>query len=708
MRFCVVLFACFAFSAGPAYVQTIHGGMPPFIERLTADVVAGVFRSVNRVELLKDDGPTAVAAFIDENLVGYIFSTLDVLRAPGYSSTPFDIIAGVTLDGRITGATVLFHREPYLLNDARRTEKLVQFLENMGGMDAKMGASGGFHPKFVAGASISARAMRNAVLQGALLVLRYRTEVKVVTEPTINMLNFRPMSTFELVTDGALANVVVTNADLAVAMSRAGVMDLLPEVLPEGDAKAIYLDLHIGLATPPIIGRNIGGQAAYNRLLSSFPEGSQGLIFGSTGTYNYRTTKFNDVSHGFRDRISVTQKNQQFDFAMYDMIKANSSLGLDTSILVLPPNSGFDALQGWRANIFAYARRADGTLERFLLANVDYQLPSSYMLLPEPEPNPAWMEVWVEDKVKIVTLVMALGVLTLILARQSALCRSRRAHRWTRNFFLIFTLVWIGWIASAQLSIVHIINYLRAPFESFEYGFYLAEPLIVIISAYTAISLILLGRGVFCGWLCPFGALQELLAQAARALGLPQWNPPERLQKILWKGKYLSLIIVVTLAFFVPAAGEIAAEIEPFKTAITAMFLRGLPYVIYAAVLLMVGLFTERAFCRFLCPLGGALALLDRLHLIDMLKRRPECGNPCSLCERSCPVKAIESSGKIIMSECFQCLDCQIEYNDNTRCPPIAKIRKQSERSNLGVSDTPELPKVFNPNLVMMSTKVAT
>jgi NosR/NirI family transcriptional regulator, nitrous oxide reductase regulator len=129
MRFCVVLFACFAFSAGPAYVQTIHGGMPPFIERLTPDVVAGVFRSVNRVELLKDDGPIAVAAFIDENLVGYIFSTLDVLRAPGYSSTPFDIIAGVTLDGRITGATVLFHREPYLLNDARRTEKL--YLESL-------------------------------------------------------------------------------------------------------------------------------------------------------------------------------------------------------------------------------------------------------------------------------------------------------------------------------------------------------------------------------------------------------------------------------------------------------------------------------------------------------------------------------------------------------------------------------------------------
>jgi polyferredoxin len=57
---------------------------------------------------------------------------------------------------------------------------------------------------------------------------------------------------------------------------------------------------------------------------------------------------------------------------------------------------------------------------------------------------------------------------------------------------------------------------------------------------------------------------------------------------------------------------ESAAEIEPFKTAITAKFSRGWPYVLYAGALLSVGLFTERAYCRFLCPLGGVLAALDR------------------------------------------------------------------------------------------------
>jgi polyferredoxin len=148
------------------------------------------------------------------------------------------------------------------------------------------------------------------------------------------------------------------------------------------------------------------------------------------------------------------------------------------------------------------------------------------------------------------------------------------------------------------------------------------------------------------------------------------------LQQKLWLGKYASAVIVVGLAFLAPGAGTLAAEVEPFKTAITSIFAREWPFVAYAVALLAVGLFTERAYCRFLCPLGGTLAILDRLHLLDLLKRRPECGSPCHLCERSCPVRAIETSGAIKTAECFQCLDCQVEYYDDERCPPLVKARK--------------------------------
>ena len=135
------------------------------------------------------------------------------------------------------------------------------------------------------------------------------------------------------------------------------------------------------------------------------------------------------------------------------------------------------------------------------------------------------------------------------------------------------------------------------------------------------------------------------------------------------------------MAFVSIGAAESAAEIEPFKTAITAKFTRAWPYVAYALALLAIGLFTERAYCRFLCPLGGVLAALDRFHLLNRLRRRAECGSPCRLCEAACPVRAIEKSGKIVTAECFQCLDCQVEYFDDQRCPPLVAARRLPTKS---------------------------
>jgi transcriptional regulator of nitric oxide reductase len=665
-----------------APAETAQEQTGALVRRLTPEVLETIFPGATRVAALNDGGPTAAEVYAGTEVVGYAFSTLDILRAPGYSSTPFDVVAGVTLSGRLTGAAVLFHREPYLLDDARRTGQLVQFLGSLDGVEGKMGAQGGLAPDFVAGATISARAMRNAVLESASIVVGFRQDFRVVTEPTVDQWNFRPMDADQLIASGALARVVVTNADLEAAMEHAGVAGLPLEVAPKGGPDDIYLDLRMGYGMVPTIGRNSAGQAAYGRIRDAFPEGSQALVFGSYGAYDYRGTKFNNISSRFLlERLSVVQGDRVFEFHKPDLIHASFEIGTIASVLMLPPDSGFDPLQPWRVDIRAFARKPTGGLVPFPLTSLDYRLPPEFILFPATSTAPAWVEPWIEGRWNIAVLVAALAVLTLILGFQDRLSRSRRAHRWIRTGFLTFTLIWIGWIAGAQLSIVHLLNYLQAPFRGLGFGYYLAEPLIVLVSVYTLLSLILLGRGVFCGWLCPFGALQELLSRIARILRLPQWNPKEGVQRVLWNGKYVALAVIVTLVFLAPDAAVWAEEIEPFKTAITAMFARGWIYVLWAVILLSVGLFTERAFCRYLCPLGGALAVLDRLHVLELLKRRPECGNPCSLCERSCPVKAIERSGKIRMAECFQCLDCQVEYYDDRRCPPLAQIRKSRERA---------------------------
>jgi NosR/NirI family nitrous oxide reductase transcriptional regulator len=148
----------------------------------------------------------------------------------------------------------------------------------------------------------------------------------------------------------------------------------------------------------------------------------------------------------------------------------------------------------------------------------------------------------------------------------------------------------------------------------------------------------------------------------------------------------VSLAVLAVTALHGLQTMAIAAEVEPFKTVISLRMDRAWPFVVYALVILAAGLFVERAFCRFLCPLGAAMAIGGKLRLRKYmaLKRRPECGSPCQLCARRCPIQAIEPSGKINMDECFYCLDCQVIHNDATVCPPLVNEAKRSRRLAVG------------------------
>ena len=657
---------------------------PPLMDRLTPEVRAMVFPEADRVEPVDDKAVPAARAFKGDEVLGYIFSTLDVVRAPGYQGTPFDIVAGVDLSGAITGAVMLYQQEPMIMEDGHRTELMREFLLDTKGMSSKSGATDGPNPHFIAGASTSARAFRTAIRGSAGAVLAAYEGRTMVTEPTLDVEGYRQMSLEDLLADGSIASQTMTNADLDPVLAEAGLAQASLEVPPSGGPTETYMTFHAALATPAMIGRNVLGGALYDRVRGALGTGAQAILLSGAGRYNYQGFKFQNKSSGYAlERVRILQGDKVFTFDKSHYIRLHSALDAVTGAVILDADTGFDPLRPWSAQVLVYAANDGSRLNPIALPPLPYVLPGSYVLTPEPEvePMPAWMEAWVENAPNEIILGAALVVLTAILALQSLWTRKRLAHRIIRNGFLVFTLVWLGWIASGQLSIVHVINYLRAPFDHMDIGFYLAEPLIVMLSIYVAVSLLLLGRGVFCGWLCPFGALQELLGQTARFLRLPQWNPSTKLQQKLWWGKYASLAVIVVLAFVAPTAESYAAEVEPFKTAITSYFMRGLPFVVYALVLLGLSVFTERFFCRFLCPLGGALAILDRLHLLNLLKRRPECGSPCHLCEHSCPVRAIAPSGKINMAECFQCLDCQVEYYDDHRCPPLAQQRKRRQRT---------------------------
>src|SRR6195256_3747990 len=123
-------------------------------ERLTPEVMAVVHPGAERLGV-EEGSPPAIAIYQGGKVVAYAFSTLDIVAAPGYSVTPFDVIAGVDLSGRITGAKVVSHNEPYILNDTKRQSLLDTFLAREAGRPLRGGATNMLPPDFVAGATVS-------------------------------------------------------------------------------------------------------------------------------------------------------------------------------------------------------------------------------------------------------------------------------------------------------------------------------------------------------------------------------------------------------------------------------------------------------------------------------------------------------------------------------------------------------------------------
>ena len=123
------------------------------------------------------------------------------------------------------------------------------------------------------------------------------------------------------------------------------------------------------------------------------------------------------------------------------------------------------------------------------------------------------------------------------------------------------------------------------------------------------------------------------------------------------------------------------AEVEPFKTAITLRFDREWPFVLYAFGLVVVSAFNCKFYCKYLCPLGAALAVPTKFSLATWLRRRRECGKPCQICANECEIQAIHTTGEINLNECHYCLDCQVTYWNDHKCPPLIERRKRHERA---------------------------
>jgi len=646
---------------------------------------AEVFPGATRFGRYQGEPPAALA-YDGDRAVGYVFSTRAVVASVGFSGKPLDVLVGIDLDGVITGAKIMHQEEPILVVGVS-PDMLGDFVAQFRGRDirqpikvtARPGAQGSvLHA--VAGATVSSVVINDSILRAARAVARSRG---LIGGGGLKLTAFEPLDWPALVSDGSIQRKRFTVDEASAALARRGGRLSVPDGVAGGKT---YIDLHVGLATPARIGRNLLGRRDYERILGELEAGAHLLFIAADGFASLKGRTWRKT--GLFDRFQLIQEDRNYlfraeDYRRVDRIKAKGAgEEREIGLFVVRAGTDFDPLAPWRLELAVTGEGVGGSTAVAFLA-VPYELPEVYRSAAHPgvsgleDAKPLWQRNWEGRIWEIALLLLGLAVLSAILVFQDALAGRAKLYTAVRYGFLAFTLLFLGWYAGAQLSVLNILTFIDAVRTDFRWEFFLLEPLIFILWGYVALALIFWGRGVFCGWLCPFGALQDLSNRLARRIGIRQLTIPFAVHERLWPIKYIAFMGLFALSIGGISFLYIAAEIEPFKTAIILGFQRSWPYLLFVGALLAAGLFVERFFCRYLCPMGAALALPARMRMFDWLKRRWQCGLQCQVCANRCPVQAIHPDGRINPNECIHCLNCQVNYFDDTVCPPLVERAKR-------------------------------
>lgn len=638
-----------------------------------------------------------------DELLGYAYQTIDVVDIPAYSGKPINLQVVLDPQGVIKDAYVLKHEEPILLIGIPE-QKLHDFAAKYEGISVNqrvvIGRSrdeSAVTIDAVSGATVTVMVLNEAVMRSAhqvavsLGLVKEHSQTK--NKPAIVLMDeYQKASWTTLTGDGSIRRLLLNRGQVDDAFIGSEAEGVEAAQLEQRDDT--FIDLYVAELTPPTIGRNVLGESQYQDLMSELKPEERAIVVLGNGDYSFKGSGY--VRGGIFDRIQLRQFGDVISFRDLDFYRLSDVYAegmphfTEMGIFIIRPQYGFDSGSDWTIELLV--RRQTGPIDSiFTSFELPYQIPEAYIERPpltaseqaaiDEANRPLWLNIWYQKTFQMGVLAVGLVLLLGILFLQDYLVRYPKLLHRVRMGYLTFTVVFIGWYALGQLSIVNVLTFAHSVMHSFSWELFLSDPIIFILWGFTAAVILLWGRGVFCGWLCPFGALQEIINEIARKIKIPQYELPFALHERLWAIKYIILLVLFGLSLESMSTAEKFAEIEPFKTAITLKFDRQWWFVLYAVVLLVINIFTRKVYCRYICPLGAALAIPTKLRLFDWLKRRKECGTPCQLCAVECEIQAIHPDGTINANECHHCLDCQVTYHNDDRCPPLVAKKKRRERT---------------------------
>jgi transcriptional regulator of nitric oxide reductase len=638
-------------------------------------------------ELKTDTGP-----------VGYVFESIDLAPLPGFEGTPMNLLVEIDSNGKFVDVEVLSQHEPVFLGGLGpvpfdefvkqyRGKNIRQQIQISTGQSShSAGTIVGANTVVLDGvtkATASIRIANQAVLNSALAVARARLGFSGPGDSgppaVVKNVPFEKLDFDTLIKRGYVQRVAFTNAEIEKLFAGTEGAGLDEEALQKPND--LFIELYIANLNAPNIGRNLLGDAAWNSLQSHLQDDRSAFWVATRGRYPL-VDEASFVPGSSPPRIDLVQGDLPIQLRDTNRDYARTPIFPDVNaalILAVAPLAGLDP--GKPMDFRISINRARGAILSVITqkqVSLRYTPPQEFFEFP-PKPLPEWLQAWKGRLVEVVLIAAALFLLSGVLLWPRALSVRPRALFVFRMAFLSFTLIFIGWYAQGQLSIVQITGAIKSVIAGGGLKSFLYDPVGLLMIAFTFITLVVWGRATFCGWLCPFGALQEFVGLLARAIRLPQWKLPPRLSSVLARSRYAILAVLVVAAAVAPRVAEKMVEIEPFKTSITVGFQRELPFLIWAIGLLLAGAFVYKFFCRFVCPLGAALTLGGKLRRWNWLPRIDACGQPCQRCRAVCLYDAIEPAGAIDYDECFQCLDCVGIYHDTARCVPKLLLARKGK-----------------------------
>ena len=643
------------------------------------------------------------------SIVAYAFESIDFAAIPGFSGTPFNLLVALDKDGKFMDVRVLSQHEPVFV-DGLGPQPLFKFVEQYKNLSLKQSIKIGLNQASatkansanvyidgVAKATASVRILNQSLLAASLKVARAKMGYSTGTDPDL-IARIRP-DVYEaldwqgLQKAGLVTHKVFKNSEVEAAFKGTVVEGLDDEARRAPDAP--FVELYFAHLNVPSAGRNLLPAKTWNYLQQRLEPGDHALLVMAKGRYGIVSDDFQRGT--VPDRLSLNQSKLPLEMR---------DLDLDTQLNV--PDDLKDAQ--WRVFRVISPAALDPSLPldfellvsrskgQFMpeVVNKSFafsaELPEKYFEAASSD-SKTWKLSWTSRWWELLILVAGLAVLTWSLAKPKWLTASPERLNRFRTTYLLFTLFFIGWYAQGQLSIVNFTAVIQSVLAQRSLAFFLYDPMTVLLWLFVAVTFFVWGRGTFCGWLCPFGALQELISKVTAGLHIQQLRVPTVLDKQLKRVKYAVLAVILISACISVSWTDRLVEVEPFKTSITLNFVREWPFVLWALATVLLSSFVYKGYCRYLCPLGAGMGLLGRLRRFDWIARRTECGQPCQRCRSDCAYQSIEKSGKVDYDECFQCMDCVVIYESEALCVPLLNnVRRAAGQTVIPIVPVGETP----------------